>query len=646
MAVATTNEPNSGGLPASTVNPEVNKQPDSNQKQAEVNKPTTNLTLADITNPTALYNGLRDLFNQGSVRKAIPVVIGVALILILASFYSSMNPELTQPLFPGMQESDRQAAIEKLKEGGFSPKIDKNTGQVLVEQSDYHEARIFLSSQGIPQKPMVSGFESLKDESSMTTSQFMEQAKYMNALEQELALSVGAISSVESARVHLALPKDSVFIREKKPATASVVVTPFAGMQVNIAQVQAIVHLVSSSIPNLAPGDVTVVDNYGNLLTENNLDPSMGLTAKQMSHKNKAEETYRNRIIQLLAPVVGRQNVRSQVNIDMNFTEIESTFEDFDANRHGPKTRSEVLAEDRTYRPDPSGIPGAYSNTPPPDARLEADGIATAEEPPALSETISSRTTRNYELDRIVRHVKNPTGNIDRITVAVVINEKIPSNKEEENLIGGYTQNELNNLNKLIQGAIGFDENRGDEVTIVPAMFEVPPDPKDIPWFENDDVINLIKLAVIALLFLSILLTIVRPVVKSFIGPVDDSKSNNELGDLTKDKDSEEDEDKDSEEDEDKDSEEDEDKDSEEDEDKDSEEDEDKDSDEDDDEIEFEEGETLEDIKAKLKPKKSTISLDMLDTANSYDDKVAIIRMLVSEDSTRVANVLKRMIDD
>jgi len=112
MAVATTNEPNSGGLPASPVNPEVNKQPDSNQKQAEVNKPTTNLTLADITNPTALYNGLRDLFNQGSVRKAIPVVIGIALIIILASFYSSMNPELTQPLFPGMQESDRQAAIE------------------------------------------------------------------------------------------------------------------------------------------------------------------------------------------------------------------------------------------------------------------------------------------------------------------------------------------------------------------------------------------------------------------------------------------------------------------------------------------------------------------------------------------------------
>ena len=153
-------------------------------------------------------------------------------------------------------------------------------------------------------------------------------------------------------------------------------------------------------------------------------------------------------------------------------------------------------------------------------------------------------------------------------------------------------------------------------------MFEVPPDPKDIPWFENEDIINLIKLAVIALLFLSILLTIVRPVVKSFIGPVDDSKSNNELGDPTKDKDSDEDDEKDSEEDEDK------------------------DSDEDDDEIEFEEGETLEDIKAKLKPKKSTISLDMLDTANSYDDKVAIIRMLVSEDSTRVANVLKRMIDD
>ena len=643
--MATATPPADGALavpPQEEVNPppEAGNPSSPNSPDAGPEQQATS-TVSTLSQPSAMMDGLRDMIGHENVRRGIPILIAVLVLLIMATMYSSMTPDSFRAVYPGMDEADRQLALETLDENGFNASIDEQSGNLIVPADNYHQARIFLSSKGIPQKPVSGGFQSLNDQSSMTTSQFMEQARYINAVENELARSVGEISSIQTARVHLALPKQSVFVRDRKPAKASVVVTPYPGRGVDSAQVQAIVHLVSMSVPNLLPTDVAVVDHYGNLLTDNALDPAMGLSAKQLAHKQKAEDTYRSRIMQLLSPVVGQGNVRSQVNIDMNFTQVETTLEDFDTRREGPKTRSEVLAEDRTYRPDPQGIPGSYSNTPPPDARLEADGMATAEEPPAMRETISSRTTRNYELDRRVRHVKNPTGNVERVSVAVVINERPGSDIPEGEGNGGYTQAELDSLTSLIQGVIGFNERRGDTVTLIPAKFEMPADPTIVPWHENDSIMDAIKLAVMALLFLMILLTVIRPIVKSFVGPseladqVEDDSDEDELDDMQKDEDADgegEDEDDDDE--------------SEGEDDEEDDEDDDDDDDDDDDTVEFEEGESLEDIKAKLKPKKSSISLDMLDTANSYDDKVAIIRLLVSEDSGRVATVLKKMIDE
>ena len=204
-----------------------------------------------------------------------------------------------------MEESDRQLALEELDENGFNASIDSKSGNLMVPSDKYHQARIFYLREY--QKPVIGGFQSLNEQSSMTTSQFMEQARYVNAVENELARSVGEISTIQSARVHLALPKQSVFVRDRKPAKASVVVTPYPGRGVDSSQVQAIVHLVSMSVPNLLPTDVAVVDHYGNLLTDNALDPAMGLSAKQLAHKQHAEDTYRSRIMQLLSPVVGRK---------------------------------------------------------------------------------------------------------------------------------------------------------------------------------------------------------------------------------------------------------------------------------------------------------------------------------------------------
>ena len=201
----------------------------------------------------------------------------------------------------------------------------------------------------------------------MTTSQLMEQVKINTALEQELARSIMQIGSVQSARVHLATPKQSVFVRDRTPPKASVVLAPYPGRAVSASQVQAIVHLVSSSVPYLAPDHVTVVDTVGKLMTESSTEQKLGLTSAQEQHKQHLEEVYRNRIQQILSPMLGEGNVRSQVNLTLDFTQSESTTEDFDNREKGPRTRSEVLAEDRSASKSAEGVPGALSNSPPPD---------------------------------------------------------------------------------------------------------------------------------------------------------------------------------------------------------------------------------------------------------------------------------------
>jgi flagellar M-ring protein FliF len=356
--------------------------------------------------------------------------------------------------------------------------------------------------------------------------------------------------------------------------------------------------------------------------------------------------------MQILSPVVGEHNVKAQVDIRLDFTQQEVTFEDFDSRREGPKTRSEVLAEDRTARPDAQGIPGSLSNQPPPDARFSPNASATPE-PVATAGSLSKRSTRNFELDRTVRHIKNPTGTIERMSVAVVIHDPVGQENAQPDKQARFTAGEIERLTDLVRGTIGFDDKRGDVVTLVTAKFEpVAAAGPPVAWYESETLIGAIKSSVAALVFVMILLFIVRPVMRAFLPapvavpdpklaglllgpdgkpilgpdgkPLDAAAiaaaaaaasaagADGEKGDKKDDaKDGDKDDDKDELE---------------------------------EGMIEIAEGETLEDIKARLKPKKSAISIDMLDTANTYDDKVAVIRMLVSEDSKRVASVLKNMI--
>ena len=594
---------------------------------------------------------LKEILAQPAVKKATPGIMVAILMVFFVASYLAMQDPVYRPIFPGMTDADRQVASEALKEGGFSPRVNRSSGQLEVDAANYHEARIYLPSNGLPSEGAASGFEALSGSASITTSQFMEQANYAAAVEQELAKSIIRISSIKHARVHLALPKQSVFVRDRTPPKASVVVTRFAGRNIDRDQVNAIINLVAASIPYLNATDVVVVDSLGNLLSDETRESPLGLTSAQLAHKQRFESTYRNRIYELLGPIYGENNVRAQVDVDLDFTEVESTFETYDPNSTGEKTRSEVLSLDRTATADAEGVPGATTNQPPAESEFELDGTATAESFSNVGETVSSRTTRNYELDRIVRTVKDANGKILRVSVAVAVNRYAPGEYPQppegtvpEDFEGPelaeISEGDLTRVNNLVRGVVNFDPERGDQVTVVATPFDPPAALEDLmPWYENVLLLNAIKGIFAMTVFLLIAYILIRPVAYKLLGiplpherkaaeaaaqaaiaeqlasqpvlgpdgaplppgavgvnedglPVD---ANGEVVVAES-------------------------------------------------EIEIAEGESLEEIRAKLKPKKSAISADLLDTANTYEDKVALIRMLVQEDSGRVANVLKGMV--
>jgi flagellar M-ring protein FliF len=579
----------------------------------------------DAADGGADYSGtfgpIKRVLNQPAVKKSLPLMVIAMALLAFALVYTLINAPSYRPIMTGVTETDQQGVYEALKQGEFKPVIDAGSGQITVPASRYHEARIYLASKGLP-KTAATGLDALKDQSAMTTSQFMEQVRYNSAMEQELARSIQQIESIQTARVHLATTKPSVFVRDRTPPKASIVVTPQSGRSVSPMQVQAIVHLVASSVPMLTPENVAVVDNFGKLMTDAESDASMGMNAGQTKHKQAMEDLYRQRVIQILAPIVGEANVRSQVNLSLDYSQTEVTVEDFDTGGKGPKTRSEVNSEDRNSSKEAAGIPGTLSNTAP---VAPTTSLTTAANPNANASdernTIATRSTRNYEIDRQVRHTKSATGGVQRLSVAVVINERPPvaqpkNDKGEDQPAkpNPYTPEEVERMQELVRGVVGFDEGRKDVVSVVQAKFE-PEVPIDmtIPWHKDESVMTNIKSGFLGLMFVAFLMVVVRPVVMHMMNrDKEAAQAAAESIQLAQEE-----------------------------------------------ALALEAAatasaeaanaepsaaDTLEEMKAKMKSNKSAISAEMLDTANTYDDKVALIRMIVSDDSARVASVLKNMI--
>jgi flagellar M-ring protein FliF len=574
---------------------------------------------------SGLFGPIQRTLAQPAVKRALPVLVIALVCLLFAIIFVAMNQPAYRPVMTGVTEGDQQAVFEALKAADYKPIIDSSNGQVTVPTDRYHAARIFLASKGLP-KTMPTGLDALKEQSALTTSQFMEQARYNAAMEQELARTILQIETIQTARVHLAITKPSVFVRDRTPPKASVVVTPQSGRTVSPLQVQAMVHLIASSVPLLTPDNVVIVDNFGKLMTDSASDQAMGLNAGQTKHKQGQEDLYRQRVLQILSPIVGEANVRSQVNLALDFSQTETTVEDYDTGGKGPKTRSEILSEDRNSAKEAGGVPGTLSNTAPPTPTTTANTQAT---------TPTAMDARNYEIDRSVRHTKSSTGDIQRLSVAVVINERAPTPQPKNDkgedvppVPNPYTPEEIERMTQLVRGVVGFDEARKDVVSVVQAKFE-PEAPMDlsVPWYKDESIMNSIKVATLGVAFIGFLLIIVRPYVMHTLNKEKEAAAAAAKA------------------------------------------------------IQAEQeaiaaaaqaviaaeetakrealalenpaaaqdegmnaAETLEEIKAKMKPKKSNISAEMLDTANTYDDKVALIRMVVSEDQGRVASVLKNMI--
>ena len=583
---------------------------------------------------SGLFGPIQRTLAQPAVKRALPVLVIALVCLLFAIICVVMNQPAYRPVMTGVTEGDQQAVFEALKAADYKPDIDSSNGQVTVPTDRYHAARIFLASKGLP-KTMPTGLDALKEQSALTTSQFMEQARYNAAMEQELARTILQIETIQTARVHLAITKPSVFVRDRTPPKASVVVTPQSGRTVSPLQVQAMVHLIASSVPLLTPDNVVIVDNFGKLMTESASEQAMGLSAGQTKHKQNQEDLYRQRVLQILSPIVGDANVRSQVNLALDFSQTETTVEDYDTGGKGPKTRSEILSEDRNSAKEAGGVPGTLSNTAPPAPTTTGNTQATPPSGTDERNTIASRSTRNYEIDRSVRHTKSATGDIQRLSVAVVINERAPTPQPKNDkgedvppVPNPYTPEEIERMTQLVRGVVGFDEARKDVVSVVQAKFE-PETPVDlsVPWYKDESIMNSIKVATLGVAFIGFLLIIVRPYVMHTLNKekeaaaaaakaiqmeqeaivataqaaiaAEESAKREALALENPAAAAEE---------------------------------------------EGSAAETLEEIKAKMKPKKSNISAEMLDTANTYDDKVALIRMVVAEDQGRVASVLKNMI--
>ena len=541
-------------------------------------------------------SNVRKMTADPAVQKSIPLIFGVIVAFIgLIVFFTMQKSDMTT-LFASLPESEKANVIQTLKQNGVDVSLNPSTGEVIVPVKDYHESRMLLAGEGLPSS-VPDGYDTLGD-MPMGTSRSVEAIKIKQSLEAELARSVNHISGISSARVHLAIPEKTVFAREIALPSASVFVKLSNGRSLGRQQVQSIVHLVASSVPNLPSENITVVDQFGELLSKPSKDVATSASNEQMSQTMRLGEIYRSRIISLLTPIVGAGNLKAEINVDMNFTKREITEESVDPK--GNALRSEQTSLDESANPEARGIPGALSNAPPlaPDLKTK---VPEGKDAGGSLKQRSQTSVKNYEVSRKVETTTAQYGEIKKIKAAVIIREKKIVTPEGLVTFEKFSDEKLLEIKSLVQEALGFDEVRGDSVTVTSSPFVDILEADVVPWYENESIKELAQQLATVLILAIVIFGALHPLLKRVLVPAGYTSG---PGAMAAD-----------------------------------------DIDDADEKIEVQEGESLEDIKAKLKPKKSAISAEMLDTANTYDDKVAVIRMIVGDEAGRVSSVFKGMME-
>ena len=562
---------------------------------------------------------IREAIDQPGFRRAFPTLLATLTAVAAIVLYWGMQKADMTTLYSSLSESEKSRVLSSLKNMGVDVQLDPATGEILVPTSEYHQSRISLAAQGLPE---FAGSEMNNlDNLPLGISRSVEGVRLRQVQEAELAKSITEISSVKASRVHLALPEKSVFVRDQTPPTASVFVNLKNGRKLDKTQILAITNLVSSSVPGMNPGNVSIVDQFGNLLSNAPDDPDQALADSQLEYRMKLENIYRNRIQSLVTPIVGTNNVNAQVNLEIDFTRREVSQEII--NPEGDGTGSATVSEQNSFnvtaKKDAVGIPGAISNEPPQEATINQEenqaGLASnnAKKDEEKFETKSSTELKNYENSKTFETVKNPTNVITRIDAALLIRDKKVIDPETQEVSFEPVAPEvIQELENLVKSALGIKPERGDTLTITSQPFVdefegFEEKLYDTTWFRST-----VENGLLILLIGVVALGVVRPMLNKILVPTASTNSVMELyaeaetmAEVAAKRATETA------------------------------------------AVEVEEGESLDEIKAKLKPKKrGGISADLLDTANTYDDKVALVRMIVTDEAGRVANVFKQMMRD
>jgi flagellar M-ring protein FliF len=548
-----------------------------------------------VTQARGVLSNVLRMSDQPAVRRALPAVLILSVaVLGLAAFVLLRQPS-TMTLYPGLAEADKARVMEALTAAGITASVDSMTGEVEVATAEYHKARMELASKGLPSS--MPDADTVLGELPMGASKSVEGARLRQAQELELARSITEISAVATARVHLALPEKTAFLRDSQPPRASVFLQLAPGRALEASQVEAIVNLVSSSVPGMARGEVTVVDQMGRLLSRGSDDPMAMVSDRQLQHRIEMERLYKQRIEALLTPITGPGNLSVQVTVDMEFTQSQITEEKVDPQGRALLSEEETTTENS--EPPARGVPGAVSNTPPVQANVAPVGTAAPATEPQAATNRSQAATRNYEVSKTVSTTQPQTAKITRISAAILLRAAPTVTAEDGTQTQPALPPELRaDLEKLTQTAIGFDTDRGDSIIIAAQPFveeaQMVESGMDLTWLPEATK-QLVLLAGIAIVALGI----VRPLLGRISTAPDSTASQaTPMGYAGLPG------------------------------------------------VEVGEGESLDDVQARLEARRAKLASAALGANVAREDKFAVLRQIAQEDPARIASVLQRMMKD
>lgn len=452
-------------------------------------------------------NGLLALWNRLRANPKIPLLIAAsaAIAIVVALTLWAKSPDY-RVLYSNLNDRDGGAIVTQLTQMNIPYRFTENGSALMIPAEKVHETRLRLAQQGLPKGGAV-GFE-LLDQEKFGISQFSEQINYQRALEGELSRTIESLGPVQNARVHLALPKPSLFVREQKNPSASVTLTLQPGRTLDDGQINAVVYMVSSSVAGLPPGNVTVVDQAGRLLTQSD-GTGRDLNAAQLKYANEVENRYQRRIEAILAPIVGSANVRAQVTAQIDFATREQTDEQYQPNQQPDKSaiRSKQLSlSEQNGGQQIGGVPGALSNQPSaaPTAPIETPKATAAGNTPATANNANTNTrtgassnvaqnsrrdeTTNYEVDRTIRHTQHKAGSVERLSVAVVLNTL---STDKDGKPQPMSKEQLSQVESLVREAMGYSSSRGDTLNVVSTQFnDVEQTGGELPFWQSQSFID------------------------------------------------------------------------------------------------------------------------------------------------------------